>query len=56
MSVPERPPTADEALTHAARILRNAEVETNLALMERLERLADSWMALASLVSDRERA
>ncbi|MBF8186331.1 hypothetical protein ITP53_11335 [Nonomuraea sp. K274] len=45
--------TADEALDNAARILRNAEGETNLATMERLESLADSWLAMANLISDR---
>lgn len=48
-------PTADEALANAARILRNAEVETNLATMERLESLADSWLAMANLLAERER-
>jgi hypothetical protein len=40
-------PTVDEAIANAARLLRNAELETNLAVMERLERLADSWNAIA---------
>jgi len=47
--------TVDSAIANAARILRNAEMETNLALMERLERIADSWVAIAGLLAQRER-
>lgn len=46
--------TFDEAIANAARLLRHAETETNLAVMERLERLGDSWLDLARLVNDRE--
>ena len=42
--------TPDEALANAARILTNAEMETNLVTMERLERLADSWIGIASMM------
>jgi len=55
----ERPPTAaepltaDAALANAARLLTNAELETNLPLMERLERLADSWIAIARTLAER---
>ncbi|WP_199553228.1 hypothetical protein [Streptomyces sp. N35] len=48
--------TSDEAIAHAARLLHAAETETNLALMERLEHLADSWIDVAALLSERERA
>ncbi len=44
------------ALANAARLLHAAEVETNLALMERLEHLADTWVAIASMCSVNERA
>lgn len=48
--------TADVAIGHAARLLHAAEGETNLAIMERLEKLADSWIQIAHLCTDRERA
>lgn len=38
------------ALTHACRLLHMAELETNLAVMERFEKLADSWMGMAALL------
>jgi hypothetical protein len=47
--------TVDVALGNAARLLRNAEAETNLALMERIEKLADSWIGIAGLLVGRER-
>jgi hypothetical protein len=50
------PLTVDVALANAARLLRAAEMETNLPLMERLERLADSWVNVAGLLSNRESA
>lgn len=46
---PAEPVTREMAINNAARILRNAEMETNLALMERLERIADSWVVIAHL-------
>lgn len=46
--------TVDRAVGHAARLLLNAELETNLALMERIEKLADSWLSLAALLIQRE--
>lgn len=49
------PPTLDEALANASRLLNNAELETNLALMERLEKLADSWVSIAGLLLQRDR-
>ena len=48
--------TVQTALANAARLLHAAEVETNLALMERLEHLADTWLAMASLLTAVERA
>lgn len=48
------PLTVDTALGNAARLLHNAELETNLPLMERLERLADSWIAIARTLDQRE--
>lgn len=48
--------TSHGALRNAARLLYAAELETNLALMERLENLADSWMAIASMLVAVERA
>jgi len=47
--------TIDIALGNASRLLNNAEIETNLALMERLERLADSWVSIARIALDRDR-
>ncbi|MFD4264036.1 hypothetical protein ACFWR9_42140 [Streptomyces sp. NPDC058534] len=51
--VPE-PVTPDDAIENAARLLRAAELETNLALMERLDELATSWLSLAHLLMERE--
>lgn len=48
------PITADSALENAARLLRNAEVVTDHALMERLEHLADSWIAIARTIDARQ--
>ncbi|MET7334359.1 hypothetical protein [Nonomuraea sp. NPDC005650] len=47
--------TVDEAVQNAARLLSNAELETGLARMERIEKLADSWLSLANLLAERER-
>ncbi|MFG2076967.1 hypothetical protein [Nonomuraea maritima] len=47
--------TFDEAVQNAARLLSNAELETDLARMERIEKLADSWLSLANLLAERER-
>lgn len=46
-------PTMDTAVANAARLLTHAELETNLAAMERLEGLADSWLAMARLLSEK---
>ncbi|MFD8254687.1 hypothetical protein [Streptomyces werraensis] len=48
------PITPDGAIQNAARLLRAAELETNLALMERLDELATSWLSLAHLLMERE--
>lgn len=48
------PITPDAAIRNAARLLRAAELETNLALMERLDELATSWLSLAHLLMERE--
>lgn len=48
--------TVEDALDNAVRLLRAAETETNLPLMERLEHLADSWIAVAGLLAAREAA
>lgn len=45
--VTNEPVTVAGALANAARLLTFAERETNLATMERLEALADSWNSLA---------
>lgn len=54
MIQPPEPVTPDIALQNAARLLRAAELETNLALMERLDELATSWLSLAHLLMERE--
>lgn len=48
--------TVDSALANAARILHHAEGETDRHLMERLEKLADSWISIAGVLMQRERA
>jgi len=51
------PNTGDEEVTvqacmrNASRILQHAEMETDLAKMERLEKLADSWVNMAAVLS-----
>jgi len=52
--LPAPPPvTVDGAIDNAARLLRMAELETNLALMERLDELAATWLSLAHLLMER---
>lgn len=48
--------TFEQAIENAARILQAAETITDLALMERYEKLADSWLSLANLIREREGA
>ncbi|GAA4928822.1 hypothetical protein GCM10023224_05170 [Streptomonospora halophila] len=43
------PPTKGESMASAARLLRWAEGETDLARMERFTDLAQCWINLASL-------
>lgn len=47
--------TSTEAREHAVRLLQAAEAETDRALMERLNALADSWLALAEQLVEVER-
>lgn len=47
-------PTCDEALGNAARLLRAAENETDRGLMERYEKLADSWLGYANIQRERD--
>ena len=48
--------TFEEAILNAARLLQEAELEVaNLPRMERLEKLADSWIAIASQIREKER-
>jgi hypothetical protein len=54
MAEQPEPITPDAAIENAARLLRAAEMETNLALMERLDELATSWLGLAHLLMERE--
>jgi len=42
--------TFQGALADAARLLHHAELECDLAKMERIEKLADSWINIASLL------
>lgn len=42
--------SAEGALANATRLLQGAELETDLRKMERLEKLADSWINIASLL------
>ncbi|MET8335487.1 hypothetical protein ABZV14_11490 [Streptosporangium canum] len=53
---PDITTTVDIAIANAARLLYNAETITDLALMERLERLADSWVAIAQFLHERDKA
>ena len=46
--------TFEQAIENATRILQAAELETNLAMMERLEKLADSWISIANTITVRE--
>lgn len=43
-------PTVDVALANAGRLLLNAEMEQDLMRMERVERLADSWVNIAAVL------
>ena len=52
---PPTPITVETSLNHAARLLLNAELITDQALMQRFESLADSWIAIARTVVERDR-
>lgn len=49
------PVTVDSSVANAARLLLNAEMVTDHSLMQRLESLADSWIAIARTLMERER-
>ncbi|WP_432182045.1 hypothetical protein [Streptomyces sp. NBC_00063] len=53
-NAPPEPVTPEAAIENAARLLRAAELETNIALMERLDDLAGSWLGMAHLLMERE--
>lgn len=44
------PVTFQGAFSDAARLLHNAELECDLAKMERVEKLADSWINIAAML------
>jgi len=48
--------TADEAIANAARLLANAEMTTDQALMDRLDALARTWLGIAECLTAREAA
>lgn len=50
LAQPVELPSAEQALAEAIRILRMAELETDRQLMERYERLADSWIMIANIL------
>jgi hypothetical protein len=48
--------TSDEAFENAVRLLTTAEAASgNIALMERYEKLADSWILIANALVEKER-
>ena len=54
MAEDNEPITSNSALVNASRLLHQAEMITDLAVMERIESLADSWIAIAHLCAQRE--
>lgn len=50
--VTSEPITMDQAVNHAARLLLFAEAEPNLALSERLDAIAGSWLSMAALLHE----
>lgn len=48
--------TSGEAIENAVRLLHAVEQETDRALMERWNALADSWLEVAALLNERENA
>lgn len=47
--------TSDKALENAIRLLEAAEAETDRGLMERWVGMADSWLAVAQVLAEKER-
>ena len=47
--------TSDEALDRAIDLLNQAQDETDRGLMERYGALADSWLAVAETLAEKER-
>lgn len=47
-------PTTDEALGNSVRLLRGAEMETDLAKQKQLTELADIWLGVSSFVHERQ--
>lgn len=52
----EELPTMEMALCNAARLLHDAELETDLKKMERVEKLADSWISVAGVLVAADRS
>lgn len=48
--------TPAEAIDNAARLLRNAESETDREMMGKLDDLARSWIAIGELLAEHEDA
>lgn len=46
--------TATEAVANAVRLLQQAEGETDRSLMEHLEAMAATWVAIAGILSEVE--
>jgi hypothetical protein len=47
--------TSEEAIENAARMLRFAEGETDLAKMERFIEIADGWKCIAAVINEQAR-
>ncbi len=45
-------PTPDECFANSARLLRNAEMETDRDLMDKYDTLSRTWMMLGSTVGE----
>jgi hypothetical protein len=56
MATDEELPTVEAALKNAARLLHDAELETDLKKMERTEKLADSWVSIAGVLVAADRS
>lgn len=48
-------PSFDEAIGNAARLLREAELESDLHRMERLDEIAATWTTVAGLIHEHSR-